>query len=207
MPFLLPGNDFDADTIPIEEVLLHIAGMVEEMRAFWSSARGWAPDRAADLLSRSRLDRQVSLAQCLQRWLPESERVEMTEGELILAWANLGAVVEGSLKTLLCVHFEDYALDGAAPQDRRGVIVPDRLTLEALRQFLKKLDLLPEHHEFIETVQQRRNGIHAFKHREIGSAAEFETALRQGLKMLANLDEHLPTPDGADLGFVRPTRR
>ena len=201
MPVLLPRADFEADIIPIEEVVFRIVGMLEEMRALWSSAHGWAPDRAAASLSRSRLDRQVSLAQCLHRWLPESNGAEMTEGELILAWANLGSVVEGSLKTLLCVHLEDFASDPEAPQDRRGVIDPDRLSLERLRQFLVKRDLLREHDDFIEEVQQRRNAIHAFKHREIGSTADFEAALRQGLKMLADLDEYLPTPDLANMGF------
>ena len=202
MPVLLPLADFEADVIPIEEVVLRIVGVLEEMRALWSSAHGWAPDRAANLLSRSRLDRQVSLAQCLHRWLPEADGAEMTEGELILAWANLGAVVEGSLKTLLCVHLEDFASDPEAPQDRRGrVVPPDRLGLERLRHFLVKRDLLPEHHDYIEDVQQRRNAIHAFEHREIGSTADFEVALRQGLKMLTDLDEYLPTPDFADLGW------
>lgn len=53
------------------------------------------PLEAAELLSRSRLDWQVHLATCLRDWLPGERK--LTEGHLILAWANLGALIEVGL--------------------------------------------------------------------------------------------------------------
>ena len=83
------------------------------IRAFWSSAHGWAPGEAADLLSRSRLDLQVSMSETLHYWSDRSG-----PGDLVLGWANVGALVEGTLKFFLAVFYRDYMADPDAKRDR-----------------------------------------------------------------------------------------
>ena len=72
----------------IVEVVDRIVTLNDGLRQFWTKADGWAPIEAAQLLSKSRLDWQVSLSICLKIWvsepLPDDEN-----GRLILGWANL----------------------------------------------------------------------------------------------------------------------
>jgi len=57
---------------------------------FWKSAHGWAPEGAAAMLASARLELMPSLAAAMHKWTPETT---MTDGELILAWANLGSLM------------------------------------------------------------------------------------------------------------------
>ena len=61
----------------------------------WKEARGIAPDSAADKLDDAILEWQSELTKTLKIWIEKG--LTMTTGELILACANLGAVVESWL--------------------------------------------------------------------------------------------------------------
>lgn len=78
------------EDLPIEEVCRRVGRLTSSMMTFWKSADGWASVEAAGLLNKSMLEWQASLADSLARWLEAT-----TDGDLILAWANLGALVEG----------------------------------------------------------------------------------------------------------------
>ncbi|KJG59886.1 hypothetical protein UA38_01695 [Photobacterium kishitanii] len=166
----------------------------EQLTGFWGNCHGWAPNPAADLMSKSRLDWQVSLSKTLLKWTFDEDTYD---GELILAWANLGALVEGSLKLLLSVYYEDYSGDVDKLKNRKGEqIDPDVLAIEKLKQFFKKKDLLNEEwFPYIDLVQQRRNAIHAYKNRPIGDHNEFREALEQYLQLLRTINQMLPYPD------------
>ncbi|MEK5136380.1 hypothetical protein MKZ18_20660 [Priestia sp. FSL W8-0001] len=146
---------------------------------FWSNSIGWAPIEAANLLSKSRLDWQVSLSYSLKRWdiLPQHGA---RDGDLILAWVNLGALVEGTLKLFLSVYFNDYIED-------------------ELRQFFnKKIWESIETEEFdawVLKIQQRRNIIHAFKNKDIGDFSEFVSDTNKYLAFLVYHLDRLPYPD------------
>jgi hypothetical protein len=152
------------------------------------------------MLSKSRLDRQVSLSMALRHW---SNKPKLTDGELILAWANLGALMEGTLKLLLSAYLEDYkadtnALKKANAFDHKKLIAksPDGLVLENLRQFVKHRGLLSNSgDELVDLVQQRRNAIHAFKDRPLGDTMEFRSAVRGYLAVLRSVNQRLPYPD------------
>jgi hypothetical protein len=185
-----------------------VAAIVRRNQAiadFWSSARGWAPSDAADLLSKSRLDRQVSLSRTLTMWisLTVGEACPDREGCLILAWANLGALVEGTMKWFLCVHYRDYRLDENAIRDRKAaleaVVDPDGLTLEPLRAFFDKVIWTSgfNYGPFVSLIQQRRNLIHAFKDKALGTVDELHSAIRTYAKLLEALDSDGPYPDGS----------
>jgi hypothetical protein len=67
---------------------------------FWQyNSADWVPTDVTEILEKSMLGRQSALAKALAIWLNRN-----SEGELILAWANLGALVEGLLKLFLCVY-------------------------------------------------------------------------------------------------------
>ncbi|MCJ8283946.1 hypothetical protein [Halomonas sp.] len=165
----------------------------EQLAAFWSNSHGWAPESSANLISKSRLDWQVSLSMTLFKWQFEASD---HSGDLILAWANLGALVEGSLKLLLSVYYEDYSYDPHRFLREEKQIDPDILTLEKLKLFLYKKDLLNDNwYQYLELVQHRRNAIHAFKDRSLGNSKEFHDCVGQYLQLLREINGMLPYPD------------
>ncbi|HCH5892730.1 TPA: hypothetical protein NKZ90_002154 [Vibrio parahaemolyticus] len=166
----------------------------EQLANFWSNSHGWAPQSAADLMSKSRLDWQVSLSRTLLKWAFNEDSYD---GELILAWSNLGALVEGSLKLFLSVYYEDYSKDVYKLTSRNGNQVdPDILAIEKLKQFFRKKGLLNEEWlSYIDLVQQRRNAIHAYKDRPLGNRYEFEEAVGKYLLLLRTINRMLPYPD------------
>ncbi|MDF3195360.1 hypothetical protein [Pseudomonas sp. 1928-m] len=163
-----------------------------QLAKFWSSSHGWAPKEAAELMSKSRLDWQVELSKTLQIW----SSLDSKPGELILAWANLGALVEGTLKLFLSVFYQDYSTDEFSLKNKGKLVDPDVLALEKLRQFFIKKQLLDQDDlGLIEKVQQRRNAIHAFKDRPIGTESEFLECVNLYLEFLVGINNRLPYPD------------
>src|SRR5262249_42872516 len=69
-------------------------------RMWGHELRGWATGKAGDLLRAARLDRQVALSRTLQIWLEDTDDSD-SDGRLIMAWANLGALVEATLTWFL----------------------------------------------------------------------------------------------------------
>ncbi len=183
----------DTDTLgyDADELCRRIAILTRSIMDFWSGG-GWAQGEAADLLNKSALDWQASLAESLMRW-PNTT----SEGDLILAWTNLGALVEGQLKLFLCVYYHDYAndLDGICRRGQR--IKPDGSQLEELLQFFVRRiwDVGVNWSPYVKLVQQRRNAVHAFQRRDIGWHAEWVDALRLHLSFVRDVGGGLPYPD------------
>ena len=98
------------DAMAIAEVVDRIETLNQGIAKFWSKSDGWASVAAAGLLGKSRLDWQASLSGSLRLWIHEPSNA-LTPAELILAWANLGSLVEGTIKTLLSVWYETYKAD------------------------------------------------------------------------------------------------
>lgn len=164
----------------------------KQLSSFWSASRGWAPDEAADLMSKSRLDWQVELSETLNLWVLD----KMNSGQLILAWANLGALIEGTLKLFLAVYYLDYQEDADSFKSKGKLIEPDSLALEKLKQFFRKKSLLSDGQiSQIELVQQRRNAIHAFKDRPIGTKNEYHECVSKYLDLMIEINQRLPYPD------------
>jgi len=183
------------DTIALSagELCTRIETLTTRMMDFWKSAHGWAPIEAAGLLNRSMLEWQASLASSLCRWVPAS-----SDGDLILAWANLGALVEGQLKLFLSVYYKDYSADADAIRDRRGRLTdPDSSTLEPLRQFFVRRIWTAgrDWNTYVQRVQQRRNAIHAFRARDIGTFDDWRNELPFHLSFVRDINGRVPYPD------------
>lgn len=167
------------------------------MRQFWTKSEGWAPIEAAQLLSKSRLDWQISLTKSLKIWLIEPPSEEK-DGRLIMAWSNLGSLVEGTMKLFLSVWYTSYKNDVDAIKKKGDLIDPDSLQLEQMRQYFRKSIWRKGDDDWdawILKIQQRRNAVHAFKNRDIGTFDEFYGDLERYLKFLHYINNRLPYPD------------
>lgn len=194
----------EVSSYTIEEVVGRIINLTEGLTAFWAHAHGWASVESAHLLSKSRLDWQASLTRQLHLFL----RFEHTDesGALILAWATLGSLVEGTLKLFLSVWYEDYLADPIVDRKDKPVS-PDGVTLEVLKVFFASKVWPKETREhwvaageldrilWISKIQQRRNAVHAFKDRDIGNFAEFYQELRNYLVFMRFITNTFPYPD------------
>ncbi|MBU0992169.1 MAG: hypothetical protein KJ737_06710 [Proteobacteria bacterium] len=163
------------------------------MMAFWKSSHGWASIEVAGLLSASMLEWQASLSSSLHRWL-----FSTSDGDLILAWTNLGALVEGQLKLFLSIYYDDYREDIDAIKDKRGRLKdPDHLTLEPLRQFfVKRIWTVGRNwNPYVERLQKCRNSIHAFSSRDIGTFSSWKEELRTHLSFIRDINSQVPYPD------------
>lgn len=151
---------------------------------------------AAELLAKSRLDRQVSLSRTLKIWLAPTTP-EDHDGRLILAWVNLGCLVESLMKFFLSVYRSDY---GRAPlvERKRQILEVDGLSLDKLLQFFSRKVWVPTQRErwtgWAKRVQQRRNAIHFYKERNIGTFEEFLDDVRKYQALLREMDGQLPYP-------------
>lgn len=185
--------DQDTLALSVDELCVRIETLTTRMMHFWKSTLGWAPVEAAGLLSRSKLEWQASLSSSLRRWVSAS-----SDGDLILAWVNLGALVEGQLKLFLSVYYNDYTADANAIRDRRGRLTdPDGSLLEDLRQFFVRRVWTPgkDWNPYVERIQQRRNAIHAFRARDIGTFADWGNELAFHLSFIRDINRQLPYPD------------
>ncbi len=162
------------------------------MMTFWSDVDGWAPPEAAELLNRSMLNWQISLVHSIRRW-SDAE----SEGDLILAWTNLGALVEGQMRLFLSAYYRTYVDDIAVIRRRGEILDPDECRLEDLRQFFinRIWTRRGNFNDYVHLVQQRRNAIHAFRSREIGTFDEWKSLLPTHLRFVHDINNRLPYPD------------
>ena len=167
------------------------------MRKFWTDAKGWAPNETAEMLNKSRLDWQVSLSKCLKIWIVEPHD-DNESGKLILAWVNLGSLVEGTMKLFLSVWNHDYKRDVEAIKVKGDLVEPDSLQLDQMRKFFKKSVWLKDEEvwdSWILKIQQRRNAVHAYKNRDIGTFEEFYDDVRKYREFLLFINDRLIYPN------------
>ncbi|EEM05545.1 hypothetical protein bmyco0003_19660 [Bacillus pseudomycoides] len=182
------------------ETVDKIIELNEHLKKFWSTAQGWAPIEAANLLSKSRLDWLASLSYSLHKW-DQNPEPNSEHGDLILAWANLGALVEGSLKFFLSVYYETYKTDINAMSRRGNQIDPDGAMFNGLKNFFNDSvwsdSERKDKTDWLTLVQERRNAIHAYKDKDINDFDFFRKHVKNYLQFLMDLIDRLPYPDEA----------
>lgn len=188
------------DSLSYTEVVDEIIKANERIHMFWSQSEGWAPSEAAALLSKSRLDWLVSLSYSLHKWDQDPLR-RMYEGDLILAWSNLGALVEGAMKFFLSVFYEDYRKDDNIIVQWGKEIDPDGGMFNQLREFfyvsIWDVTVREEKNDWLRSIQRRRNAIHAYQDKDIGDFNSFRKEVAQYLLFLLELESRVPYPDNA----------
>lgn len=157
----------------------------------WKQSRGYAPNSAADKLDKAMLEWQSELTQTLKIWIDKG--LAMTTGELILARANLGAVVESWLKFFYSVYYEDYC---KSPITKGGKMVePEKAQFEDLKNFSNgKLwdNANSSEYVWVDSVQKKRNAIHSFRYRDIGTTQEFLDDIEHLYDFVDNVLSHFP---------------
>lgn len=186
-----------------------IVSTIHKIECFWSNHRDWPPENVQSLLSKSRLDRVLSLSRCLHLWSSE-DFIEKEEGALILAWANLGSLAESSLQFFLTVFYNDYISnlnefnhETRKPSwlkcyfnDKNEMKNPDELSFQDLKVFFTKLNILGSPIiSPIENIQVNRNSIHSYKNRHIGSSENFKQAIQHYYILINEIESRLPYPD------------
>ncbi|MDW7615170.1 hypothetical protein SC499_10650 [Peribacillus simplex] len=180
----------------VRRAINEIVDIYRDHQFFWGNAAGWAPEEAEKILTRSRLDWLHALSESLFTWTEVYRTSIDNEGKLILAWANLGALLEGGIKLFLSVHVIQYKNSQHRFFDSKGKLIePDVLPLEKLKVFLQKEKVFEtKWFPFISMVQQRRNAIHAYKHRDIGNWTEFYESIKELRTFTQEIKDRLPYP-------------
>lgn len=158
----------------------------------WKEARGIAPDSAADKLDDAMLEWQSELTITSKIWIDKG--LAMTTGELILARANLGAVVESWLKFFYCVYYDDYCKDPIT-NNKGKMIEPEKASFNNPKDFSSgKLwdDASLSEHVWVDSVQHERNAIHSFRYRDIGTPQEFLDDINHLYDFVDNVLSHFP---------------
>ena len=183
--------------------------------SFWANANGWASAETNMELNKFNFENLQSLTECLKFFV---EKEALTPGDLILAWANLGSVVEGNIALFLTIYWDDYqksvsdlAPDRANPRGLAKMLLsasgnlkePNKLNFEPLRQFIDEINLFEQHHSNIRTIQKYRNYIHSVDKPTLENSEEFRQHLGYAKRFIWELDEQCPYPEE----FYSPTCR
>jgi hypothetical protein len=191
----------------LDEILTEIVQITRQVMHEWHDG-ACAPADAARLLKESRLDWLLSLSYPLKLWASASPTKEDNDGLLILAWANLGSLVEGWLKFFLCVFLHDYRHSVRSKraesifkklwEERKSEAKDaDLLKFDDLREFYRAevwegLPDVDKWDQWLRHVQERRNTIHAFKNRDLGNFDELRGDLCIYRKFLDEIRFSLP---------------
>ncbi len=157
----------------------------------WKDVYGIASNPAASKLDKAMLEWHKELTDTLKIWIDKG--ISMTDGELILACANLGAVVESWLKFFYCVYYDDYCEKPIVYKQK--MVEPEKAKFEDLKDFSTgKLwdNEESENYLWVDAVQHKRNAIHSFRYRNIGTAQEFLNDVDYLYAFIDNLLSHLP---------------
>lgn len=165
----------------------------------WKNSREFAPVDTADKLEKAMLDLHFEMTKSLGIWIKKG--LSMTKGELVLARANIGAVVESWLKFFYCVYYEDYLHtynsddpDSKVISKKGKIIQPDVLSFDRLKNFsVNKLwPKKSSKYKWVEKIQQRRNAIHYFSPRNTGTPQEFLDDVETLLVFVNDIENQLP---------------
>jgi hypothetical protein len=191
---LIPQYELDTP----ERACNLIIDICTKWAAFWPTSQGWAPAEAASLMKQEIMDRQLCMAHALKRW---HERLLQNEapGELVMAWTNLGSVIEGALKIYMCVYYEDWLKDADAPISNGKKLSPDDTFFDRLIRFTLKKGLFhPKDTKLLETVRDQRNLIHPMKTGAVLDRPAFFGAVMQAAALVAQVEHRLPYPNWND---------
>lgn len=165
--------------------------LTENTAIMWKKSRGFAPDSAADKMDAAMLSWMLDLTDTLKIWIDKG--VSMTDGELILARTNMGALVESWLNFFYCVFYEDYIMNPIIVKGR--MVEPNKMTFDKLKNFSKGIlwdDNKSAMYIWVDKIQHYRNAIHIFNYKDIGTAVEFMSDMDEFYKYVKHILNHIP---------------
>ena len=159
----------------------------------WKDVHGIAPDNAAKKLDIAMLDWQSELTKTLKIWIDKG--LNMTVGELILARANLGAVVESWLRFFYCVFYDDY-INQPMKNKKGQILEPEKdMRFEDLKKFSTGIlwdDENSKDYIWVDSIQKKRNAIHSFTYKDIGTPLDFLLDVDYLCEFVDMILNHLP---------------
>ena len=159
----------------------------------WKDVHGIAPDNAAKKLDVAMLDWQSELTKTLKIWIDKG--LDMTVGELILARANLGAVVESWLRFFYCVFYDDY-INQPMKNKKGQILEPEKdMRFEDLKKFSTGIlwdDEKSKDYIWVDSIQKKRNAIHSFTYKDIGTPLDFLLDVDYLCEFVDMILNHLP---------------
>ena len=159
----------------------------------WKDVHGIAPDNAAKKLDIAMLDWQSELTKTLKIWIDKG--LDMTVGELILARANLGAVVESWLRFFYCVFYDDY-INQPMKNKKGQILEPEKdMRFEDLKKFSTGIlwdDENTKDYIWVDSIQKKRNAIHSFTYKDIGTPLDFLLDVDYLCEFVDMILNHLP---------------
>ena len=159
----------------------------------WKDVHGIAPDNAAKKLDIAMLDWQSELTKTLKIWIDKG--LDMTVGELILARANLGAVVESWLRFFYCVFYDDY-INQPMKNKKGQILEPEKdMRFEDLKKFSTGIlwdDEKSKDYLWGDSIQKKRNAIHSFTYKDIGTPLDFLLDVDYLCEFVDMILNHLP---------------
>lgn len=177
----------------------------------WKDPWGYAPSSAAEKISASKTDWVSSLTHTLKDWADKANDIDiMSIGKIILAYANLGALVEAWMMFLLAVYDCDYSRNKHKRKNGKTINIKD-MSLSDLTEYYAEMvwqtniarieeseyskeqrkeyiELL----EWIKKIEQYRNAIHCFKDRKIGTQEELARDINKYYEFLLKIIDRLP---------------
>lgn len=160
----------------------------------WSETCGLAPEGVTDKFDAAMLNWMNDLTDSLDIWIAKS--LDMTDGELILAWTNLGALVECWLRFFYCAYYEDYMKSPKLGKKGKPLEPDDKaMTFDYLIQYSKGIlwdSLQDPLYLWVYQIQHYRNAIHAFSYREIGHPSDFILNIGQYSLFVDEVIDRLP---------------
>jgi len=157
----------------------------------WKESYGIASNEAYFKIDKAMLNWHIELTNTLEIWL--NKGLDMTDGELILAYANLGAVVESWLKFFYSVYYDDYCKNPIIIKNK--MVEPEGMKFEMLKNFsVEKLwnNKESEGYIWVDSIQHKRNAIHSFQFRAIGTPATFLDDIEHLYDFVDDVLSHLP---------------
>ena len=159
----------------------------------WKDVHGIAPDNAAKKLDIAMLDWQSELTKTLKIWIDKG--LDMSVGELILARANLGAVVESWLRFFYCVFYDDY-INQPMKNKKGQILEPEKdMRFEDLKKFSTGIlwdDEKSKDYLWVDSIQKKRNAIHSFTYKDIGTPLDFLLDVDYLCEFVDMILNHLP---------------
>lgn len=145
-----------------------------------------------------------ALTHSLRLWTDKGER--MTSGELILARVNIGSLVESWLKLFYCVYYDDY-VNSRRFNGEDNYKEPNNLSFEELKNFSREIlyNSNDEWDNWISSIQHKRNAIHSFNYRDIGTADDFYDDIERFYDFICLIISRLPPIEDYIQKFIKTT--
>ena len=160
----------------------------------WSDIHGIAPAETASIMDKAMLNWLTELTNALEIWINKGE--DMTIGELLLARVNIGSIVESWLRHFYTAYQENYMKNPIRDKKQRIKAPEKDLSFEELKNLSIGIlwdDKQDKMYKWVDSVQHKRNAVHSYLYKEIGTAADFMNDINTLRCFIELIERRLPS--------------